>query len=192
VVRPHVRPEPRIDDRPGVVEHDVVDARLDPAVESRAAEARSRDRERVRPAGPFRRVVATLGRRVEVAERHGRRAGLPGLPLGSAKLDLAKIATLTFEAPDLERFPALRLAREAVEKGGIFPPTLNAANEIAVAAFLKGSLKFLDIAAVTEQVLDRVGRRNGPAMLSSLDEAVAADADARRYAAEAVAARAAA
>ncbi len=110
----------------------------------------------------------------------------------SAKLDLAKVATLTFEAPDPERFPALRLAREAVEKGGLFPPTLNAANEVAVAAFLKGSLKFLDIAAVTEQVLDRVGRRNGPAMLSTLDEVVAADADARRYAAEAVAARAAA
>lgn len=110
----------------------------------------------------------------------------------SARLDLASIATLTFEAPDIERFPALRLAREAVEKGGVFPATLNAANEIAVAAFLSGGLKFLDIAAVTEQVLDRVGRRNGPAMLSTLDEAVAADAEARRLAAEAVAARAAA
>lgn len=110
----------------------------------------------------------------------------------SARLNLADIATLTFEAPDTERFPALRLAREAVEKGGVFPATLNAANEVAVDAFLKGGLKFLDIAAVTEQVLDRVGRRNGPAMLSTLDEAVAADAEARRLAAEAVAARAAA
>ncbi|MBB5518510.1 1-deoxy-D-xylulose-5-phosphate reductoisomerase [Amphiplicatus metriothermophilus] len=110
----------------------------------------------------------------------------------SARLDLADIARLDFEAPDPERFPALRLAREAVRRGGVFPAALNAANEIAVAAFLNGQLKFLDIAAITEQVLDRVGRRNGPAMLSTLEEAVAVDEEARRLAAEAVAARAAA
>ncbi len=114
------------------------------------------------------------------------------VPSPSPRLDLAKMASLTFEAPDPERFPALRLAREAVERGGVYPPTLNAANEVAVAAFLAGGLKFLDIAAVTEQVLDKVGRRNGPARLSTLEEAVAADQEARRLAAAAVAARAAA
>lgn len=114
------------------------------------------------------------------------------IPSPSARLDLAKVASLTFEAPDPERFPALRLARESVERGGIYPPTLNAANEVAVAAFLAGGLKFLDIAAVTEQVLDQVGRHNGPARLTTLEEAVAADQEARRLAAAAVAARAAA
>jgi len=114
------------------------------------------------------------------------------MPSPSEKLDFAKVATLNFEAPDPERFPALRLAREAVEKGGVFPATLNAANEVAVAAFLDGGLKFLDIAAVTEQVLELVGQRNGPAVLSNLEEAIAADEDARRLASEAVASRAAA
>lgn len=113
-------------------------------------------------------------------------------PSPSARLDFAKVQTLTFEAPDPRRFPALRLARAAVEQGGVYPPTLNAANEIAVAAFLAGGLKFLDIAAVTEQVLDAAGRRNGPAALATLEEAVAADEDARRLARAAVAARAAA
>ncbi len=113
-------------------------------------------------------------------------------PSPSEKLDFAKVAQLNFEAPDLERFPALRLAREAIEKGGVFPATLNAANEVAVAAFLNGGLKFLDIAGVTEHVLDLVGRPNGPATLTSLEEAMDADATARRLAEDAVAARAAA
>jgi len=113
-------------------------------------------------------------------------------PSPSAKLDFAEIAQLTFEAPDLERFPALRLAREAVRAGGIIPASLNAANEVAVAAFLGGAIKFLDIAAITEQVLDRVGRRNGPASLTTLEEAVNADLQARRMAEECVAAKAAA
>ena len=114
------------------------------------------------------------------------------IPSPSPRLDLAKIGSLSFEAPDPERFPALRLARETVARGGVFPATLNAANEVAVAAFLGGRLKFLDIAGVTEQVLGQVGRRNGPARLTTLEEVVAADQEARRYAAEAVAARAAA
>ncbi len=114
------------------------------------------------------------------------------MPSPSVRLDLAKIAQLTFEAPDLERFPALRLAREAVRAGGIIPASLNAANEVAVAAFLGGAIKFLDIAAITEQVLDRVGRRNGPASLTTLEEAVNADLQARRMAEECVAAKAAA
>jgi 1-deoxy-D-xylulose-5-phosphate reductoisomerase len=69
-------------------------------------------------------------------------------------LDLATIGTLSFEAPDLDRFPALRLARDAVQLGGAAPAILNAANEIAVAAFLSGRIGFLDIAAIVEAVLD--------------------------------------
>jgi len=113
-------------------------------------------------------------------------------PSPSEKLDFAKVAQLNFEAPDLDRFPALKLAREAIQKGGVFPATLNAANEIAVDAFLNGGLKFLDIAGVTEQVLDQVERQNGPMTLTSLEEAMEADAVARRFAEEAVAARVAA
>lgn len=113
-------------------------------------------------------------------------------PTPSARLDFAAVRQLTFEAPDLNRFPSLRLAREAVQRGGIYPATLNAANEIAVASFLRGELKFLDIAAVTEHVLDEVGRRNGPAKLSSLEEAISADEEGRRLAERAIAARAAA
>jgi 1-deoxy-D-xylulose-5-phosphate reductoisomerase len=94
-------------------------------------------------------------------------------PSPSARLDFAEVAKLTFEAPDIKRFPALRLAREAIESGGIMPAVLNAANEIAVASFLEGRIKFLDIAAITEQVLN-------------------ADTQARRMAEEFVAAKAAA
>ena len=114
------------------------------------------------------------------------------MPSPSAKLDFAEVNKLTFEAPDLERFPALRLAREAIRAGGEMPASLNAANEVAVAAFLSGSIKFLDIAAITEQVLEWAGRRNGPASLSTLEEAVNADLQARRMAEEYVAAKAAA
>ncbi len=110
----------------------------------------------------------------------------------SAQLNFAEVAKLTFEDPDLHRFPALRLAREAIGAGGIMPAVLNAANEVAVAAFLAGGLKFLDIAAISEQVLERAGRINGPARLSTLEEAMDADAQARRMAEECVAAKAAA
>lgn len=113
-------------------------------------------------------------------------------PTPSTRLDFAAVKQLTFEAPDLQRFPSLRLAREAVQRGGVYPAALNAANEAAVAAFLSGGLKFLDIAGVTEQVLDEFGRRNGPAVLSSLEEALSADEEARLCADRAIAARAAA
>ncbi len=113
-------------------------------------------------------------------------------PSPSAKLNFAEVATLTFEAPDIKRFPALRLTREAIAAGGVMPATLNAANEIAVAAFLNGQVKFLDIDAITEQVLESVSRVNAPARLTALEDAVAADAEARRLAEEFVAARAAA
>jgi 1-deoxy-D-xylulose-5-phosphate reductoisomerase len=113
-------------------------------------------------------------------------------PSPSARLDFAGLKQLTFENPDPVRFPALRLAREAVERGGVTPAVLNAANEAAVAAFLAGRLKFLDIAAVADHVLDEIGRRNGPHRLSSLEEAMDADAEARRLAERSIAARAAA
>jgi 1-deoxy-D-xylulose-5-phosphate reductoisomerase len=71
------------------------------------------------------------------------------------QLDLLKAGTLTFEAPDMERFPALRLAREALAAGPAMPVVLNAANEEAVAAFLKGRIGFLEIAETVEAVMAR-------------------------------------
>ena len=91
----------------------------------------------------------------------------------SAKLDLAKIATLTFETPDTERFPALALAREALRMGRGAPTVLNAANEVAVAAFLGRRLAFLDIARVVEQTLERImgeGMRSIPGCLEDVRE----------------------
>ena len=69
------------------------------------------------------------------------------------RLDLAAIARLDFEAPDLQRFPALRLAREALEAGGAAPVVLNAANEVAVASFLAGELRFPDIVRLVADAL---------------------------------------
>lgn len=94
------------------------------------------------------------------------------------RLDLAQIATLSFEAPDSERFPALRLTREALRIGGDAPTILNAANEIAVASFLKNAIGFLEIAEIVEETL--TGLPNG--RLASLGDVVAADGAARRYA----------
>ena len=71
------------------------------------------------------------------------------------RLDLAALARLDFELPDTGRFPALRLARDALETGGAAPAVLNAANEVAVAAFLKGRIRFGDIAALVEEALRR-------------------------------------
>jgi len=71
----------------------------------------------------------------------------------SARLDLAEIASLTFEAPDPVRFPAMALARQALKDGGGAPTVLNAANEVAVAGFLAGRVAFLDIARVVEETL---------------------------------------
>jgi 1-deoxy-D-xylulose-5-phosphate reductoisomerase len=71
------------------------------------------------------------------------------------RLDLAAIARLDFEVPDLERFPALRLAREALESGGAAPIVLNAANEVAVAAFLDGAVRFPEIAVLVQETLNR-------------------------------------
>jgi 1-deoxy-D-xylulose-5-phosphate reductoisomerase len=87
----------------------------------------------------------------------------------AARLDLTQIATLTFEAPDPARFPALRLARAALEAGGAAPATLNAANEVAVAAFLDRRIAFGDIAALVERVLDRVDAASPRSVADVLD-----------------------
>ena len=92
-----------------------------------------------------------------------------------APLDLAAIGELTFRAPDEQRFPATRLAREAAAAGGGVPAVLNAANEVAVAAFLSGKLAFTRIAAQVEETLGRFAPR-APA---SLEEVIALDAEAR-------------
>jgi 1-deoxy-D-xylulose-5-phosphate reductoisomerase len=94
-------------------------------------------------------------------------------------LDLAVIGELTFFAPDEERFPATRLAREAIEAGGAAPATLNAANEIAVEAFLKGRIGFIRIAALVEEALQR---SNMPPRPTTLDEVLSVDQAARREA----------
>ena len=73
------------------------------------------------------------------------------------RLDLASIARLDFEAPDLKRFPALRLAREALETGGAAPVVLNAANEVAVASFLAGAIRFPEIVTLVQEALNSTG-----------------------------------
>src|SRR5437870_12530899 len=73
------------------------------------------------------------------------------------RLDLAAIARLDFETPDVTRFPALRLARDALEAGGAAPIVLNAANEVAVASFLAGAIRFTEIAKLAAEALDRPG-----------------------------------
>jgi 1-deoxy-D-xylulose-5-phosphate reductoisomerase len=72
------------------------------------------------------------------------------------RLDLVSISELTFEAPDFKRFPVLSLAFQALKNGGSAPTILNAANEVAVAAFLDGKIGFLDIARMVERVLEQV------------------------------------
>jgi 1-deoxy-D-xylulose-5-phosphate reductoisomerase len=93
-------------------------------------------------------------------------------------LDLASGLTLEFHAPDLETFPLLAYARRTGERGGTFPCVFNAANEVAVAAFLEGALPFLAIAEVVAETLDAAD--GAPAR--DLDDLVAADAEARRHA----------
>jgi 1-deoxy-D-xylulose-5-phosphate reductoisomerase len=98
--------------------------------------------------------------------------------VGADPLDLASGLTLQFEAVDAEAFPLLGLARRAGEQGGTYPCAFNAANEVAVAAFLEGRLPFLGIADVVEETLEQVD--GAPAR--NTDELIEADADARRIA----------
>jgi 1-deoxy-D-xylulose-5-phosphate reductoisomerase len=109
------------------------------------------------------------------------------LATNAPRLDLAAAGRLEFSPPDEVRFPALRLAREALQAGGGAPTILNAANEMAVAAFLQRQIGFLDIAAVVDAVLDRLG--NQPA--DTLAQVAELDERARRCADERVAAHAA-
>ncbi len=105
----------------------------------------------------------------------------------AARLDLAALKSLTFEAPDLERFPALRLTREALKAGGAAPTILNAANEVAVARFLAGELGFLDIAAVVEETLSAMPTQS----IATLEDVMGVDTEARRVAAHGAGQRAA-
>jgi 1-deoxy-D-xylulose-5-phosphate reductoisomerase len=95
---------------------------------------------------------------------------------GVGPLDLAKVGRLDFEQPDLERFPCLKLAREAASSGGSAPCVLNAANEIAVEAFLKGNLGFTEIALVNAHVLETLGDAPVP---SDLEQVLQIDQAAR-------------
>ena len=97
---------------------------------------------------------------------------------GVAPLDLFAIARLDFQAPDEERFPCLRLARQAADAGNSAPAMLNAANEVAVAAFLDGRIRYLEIASIIEQVLNL----EPVVAVEDLDAVFTADAKARELA----------
>src|SRR5262245_7415633 len=100
------------------------------------------------------------------------------------RLDLARHGTLTFENPDLDRFPALRLAREALEAGEGAPTVLNAANEVAVAAFLARNLHFLGIAALVEATLTAASKRGLVREPATIEDAIVVDHDSRSLASE--------
>ena len=98
------------------------------------------------------------------------------MPTPAQRLNLVDIARLDFGEPDLERFPALRLAREALEAGGSAPAVLNAANEVAVATFLGGRIQFPDISRLVESALER-NERPGP---QSIEDVFEIDREVRR------------
>lgn len=102
---------------------------------------------------------------------------------GAASVDLAEVARMDFEAADLARFPCLRLARESLEAGGTAPAVLNAANEVAVEAFLHEQAAFLDIAACVESTLEAMDSA-GLAQPNCIESVLAADAWARAHAAQ--------
>ena len=103
------------------------------------------------------------------------RMGAPG-----GRLRLAEVATLTFEEPDDCRFPALRLAREALRLGGSAPIVLNAANEIAVSRFLAGRIRFLDIARAVEETMEA----SSPTAFHAISDVIEIDREARARAGE--------
>jgi len=98
-----------------------------------------------------------------------------------APLDLVAIGRLDFEAPDEERFPALRLARAAGEAGGALPAVLNAANEVAVAAYLARHIGFLDISAIVERVLSSYSGEQPATIADVLDADRVARESAMRF-----------
>lgn len=106
--------------------------------------------------------------------------------LNVERLDFAKLARLDFEAPDEVRFPALRLARTALERGGVQSAVMNAAEETAFHAFCEGRIGFLNMADIAEQVMDDM---TGFAPALTMDDVFAADAEARRRAGDIIAQR---
>ena len=116
------------------------------------------------------------------ALHHPERIDVPGM----RPLDLAEVGALTFEHVDNEAFPCLRLAREAAAAGGTAPCVLNAANEVAVHAFLRGNLSFLGIPAVIEETLGRLGSKP----IRAFETLYEADREARSVAGELLSSRA--
>ena len=104
--------------------------------------------------------------------------------LAGRRLDLAELGSLTFERPDLSRFPALRVALNALETGGWATNILSAANEVAVEAFLAGRIGFLEIAELVEQTIARAAADSMPAEPDLVEAAIALDAEGRRIARE--------
>lgn len=104
------------------------------------------------------------------------------MPTPVARLDLVTLGTLTFEAPDEIRFPALKVAREALQRGASAPCILNAANEEAVAAYLAKRIGFLDIATKVAATLEAADVRGMIKTLTSLDDVLAADHESRKLA----------
>ena len=86
------------------------------------------------------------------------------LPLDGKRLDFAKMGALTFEAPDMDKFPCLGLAFEAIKRGGNIPCAMNAANEAAVAAYLKDQIRFYDIPAIVSHVMDGLNFVENPSL----------------------------
>lgn len=111
------------------------------------------------------------------------------LVTSAPRLDLAAIAKLDFEVPDLERFPALNLARCALQKKGAAPTILNAANEVAVQAFLDRNVSFPEIAAIVSETMDEACRLGMDAALGDLDDVYAADEAGRSIATQNIAKR---
>ncbi len=97
---------------------------------------------------------------------------------GAKPLDVVSISNLQFEAPDLDRFPCLSLARQAAEAGGAMPAVLNAANEVAVDAFLNEKIRFIDIPSLISKVMDKFS----PEVPINLDEVLLVDQSARKIA----------
>ena len=101
-------------------------------------------------------VIAQLGC-PDMREPIGFALAFPGrVTVGNKKLDFAALGSMHFEAPDFSRFPNLRLAYEAIGRGGNAPCALNAANEVTVAAYLKGLIGFYDISRINEKCLSGV------------------------------------
>ena len=111
------------------------------------------------------------------------------LPWPAPKLDLVRSGPLTFQDPDMQRFPALRIAKEALAAGGGAPAAMNAANERAVAAFLDRRITFLDIPNVVAETLERMVRATSATATDPLETARITDAEARRVADDVVGGR---